>query len=154
QPVPDTPTQIQSILPIAPGDTFADHRPLRTAARMEAQTGVVFAHAALDEDIVGLLEADSVAVVVPHDAIFDGGSKAAIQKNAGAPTAVEIDIFLLVPFDDPIFHAHAFELVAADDRENGRALGLVGYNEIELERAGVQTSDADGGCTSGSRCVT
>src|SRR5947208_2692832 len=62
QPVPDTPTQIQSILPIAPGDTFEDHRPLRTAALMEAQTGVVFAHAALNEDIVGLLQADAAAV--------------------------------------------------------------------------------------------
>ena len=134
QPVPDAPTQIQSILTIAPGDTFADHRPLRTAARMEAQTGVVFAHAALNEDIVGLLEADAVAVVVPHDAILNNGAEAAIEKNAGASTAVEIDIFILVPFDDQVFHTRAFEVVAADDRENCRGLGLVGRHAIGIER--------------------
>src|SRR3989442_14848995 len=91
--VRDPTAQIQSILPIASGDAFADHRPLRTAARMEAQTGVVFAHTALNEDIVGLLEADAVAVVVPHGAILNDGAEAAIEKNAGASTAVQIDIF-------------------------------------------------------------
>ena len=101
----------------------------------------------LHQHIVGLLETDAVAVEVPHHAILDDRAKAAIEKNAAATTAVEIDILLLVPLDDEVFHARAFEVVAADNREDGRGLGLVGDHAIGVQRLvdgkGVAISPGD-----------
>src|SRR5438128_736831 len=91
---------------------------------MNPQAGVVLAQATLHEDVVGLLEADPVAGIVSHLTILDDGAKAAIEKNAGATTAVEMDIFLLVPFDDEIFHTRTFQVVAGDDRKDGGGLAL------------------------------
>src|SRR5207244_5694143 len=114
---------------------------------MYPQPRVVLAHAILHQDIVGLLETDAVAVVVPHHAILDDRAKAAIEKNAAATTAVEIDILLLVPLDDEVLHARAFEVVAADNREDGRGLGLVGDHAIGVQRLvdgkGVTISPGD-----------
>ena len=147
QPVPNTPAEVESVLAVAAGDTPADHRPLRAAPGMEAQPGVVLAHAVLHQHIVGLLETDAVAVVVPHHAILDHRAKAAIEKNAAATAAVEIDILLLVPLDDEVLHARAFEVVAADNREDGRGLGLVCDHAIGVQRLvdgkGVSISPGD-----------
>src|SRR5437870_5206263 len=101
---------------------------------MNPQAGVVLAQATLHEDVVGLLEADPVAVIVPHLTILDDGAKAAVEKNAGATTAVEIDILLLVPLEDEIFHTRTFQVVAGDDWKDGGGLGLVPQHAIGIQR--------------------
>src|SRR5437867_3853586 len=145
----DTPAQEKSVLAIAPGDALPDDGPLGTAARMDAQAGVVLAHAAFDQDIVGLLEAEAVAVVVPHQAILDHRAKAAVEENSSTPAAVQPTILLLVPINDEIGHACSFQVVAADDREDRRGLGLVGDQAIGVERCvegqGVALASGDAG---------
>src|SRR5207248_4893398 len=76
QPVPNTPAEIESVLAVAAGNALADHRPLRAAPGVKAKPGVVLAHAVLHQHIVGLLETDVVAVVIPHHAILDYRAKA------------------------------------------------------------------------------
>src|SRR5437660_9927766 len=101
---------------------------------MQTQPDVVFAHAALHQDIVGLLETDAIAVVVSHYAILDDRPEAAVQANAAATTPVQIHVLLLVSFDDEVFHARAFDVIAADDGENRGGLGLVGHQAIRVRR--------------------
>jgi len=66
-----------------------------------------------------LLEADAVAVKVFDLAVLDDGSEAAIEEDAAAATAVEVDVVVFVAFDDEVFNADVFEIVAADDGEDG-----------------------------------
>src|SRR5260221_2106147 len=78
QPVPDPPAEEQAVLPVAAGDTLADHGPLRTAAPMQAQPCVVLADTALHEHIVRLLKADAVAAGIAHYAVLDHRGAVAI----------------------------------------------------------------------------
>ena len=112
QPVLHAPAEEESVLAVAPRGAVANDGALRAAAGMEAQPGVVLAHAVLHEHVVGLLEADAVAVIVPHRAIFDDGAKAAIEKDAATATPVERDVLALVAVDDEVFNASVFEVVA------------------------------------------
>src|SRR6185369_4521223 len=112
------------------GDAFTDGGPLRTAAGMDAQPCIVFAHTALHQHIVGLLEADAVSVKIPRHTILNHCAKTAIEKNAAAATAVEGDILILIPVNDEVFDARAFEVVAADDREDGCGLSFVRQGAI------------------------
>ena len=112
QAVTDPPAEEQAIRPVAAGHAVADRRPLRAAARMKPEDGVVLRDAVCDGDVVGLLEADAVAVVVPHDAAADDGAEPPVQEDAAAPAAVQRDIRLLVALDDQILDPHAFGVVA------------------------------------------
>src|SRR5438477_9755189 len=101
---------------------------------MYPQPRVVLAHAILHDDIVGLLETDAVAVVVPHHAILDDRAKAAIKKDAATTTAVQINISFFGPLDDQVFDARGFGVAAGHDRKHGRSLGLVGDHAIGVQR--------------------
>ena len=59
----------------SPRHAVTNDGPLRATARMQPEVGVVLADAVRDRHVVGLLEADAVAVVVPHDAALDDGPK-------------------------------------------------------------------------------
>ena len=76
----------------------------------------------MHDHIVGLLEADAVAVVVPHRAAIDDRAETAIEKNAAAAAAVERDVLLLVAVDGQVLHSRPFEVIAADDGEDRRGL--------------------------------
>ena len=69
--VADAPAQEQAVGAVAPGDAVPHDGALRAAAGVEAEVGVVLADAVDDRHVVRLLEADPVAVVVPHDAAPD-----------------------------------------------------------------------------------
>src|SRR5687768_18619060 len=60
----DAPAKEEAVFAIVFGDAGAHGGPLRAAAGMQAEAGVVFAGGIFDDDIVGLLEADAVAVVI------------------------------------------------------------------------------------------
>src|SRR5713226_8351370 len=76
--VPHAPTKKQAVLAIVARRATAHEGPLRTAARMDAERSVVLAHAVLHDHVVGLLEADAVAVVVAHAAMADDRAEVAI----------------------------------------------------------------------------
>src|SRR5712691_5535763 len=132
--VPDPPAQRQPVLAVVARRATAHQGPLRTAARMDAERSVVLAHAVLHDHIVGLLEADAVAVVVAHAAVADDRAEAAIQENARPPAAVEGSVVVLVPLDGQVFDAGAFDVVTADDRKHGRRLGPVAHHAIGVQR--------------------
>ena len=53
-------------------------------------------------NVVGLLEADPIAVVAPHDAAPDRRPEAAIEVNTRTTAAVERWVGRLVPLDDQV----------------------------------------------------
>src|SRR2546421_12837488 len=101
---------------------------------MYPQSRVVLAHAILQEDIVGLLETDAVAVVVPHHAILDDRAEAAIKKDAATTTAVQINIPVFGPLNDQVFDARGFGVAAGHDRKHGCSLSLVSDHAIGVQR--------------------
>ena len=101
---------------------------------MQAEAGVVLAHATAHEHIVGLLKADAVAVVISDRAILHDRAEAAIEEDAAAATAVERDVLGLVAIDDEMLHARALDVIAADDRKDRRSLGLVRHHAIRVQR--------------------
>src|SRR5213075_1133421 len=52
-------------------------------------------------------------------------AKTAIQKDAAASATVQGDVLRLVAVNDEVLHAGSFQIVAADDGEDGGSLGLV-----------------------------
>src|SRR6185437_8819097 len=130
QTVLHAPAQIQSVFAVAACDTFPDDGSLRAAAGMETQSRIVLADAVLNDHVVRLLKADSVAVIILHHAILNDGAEAPVKKYAAATASVEIDILILVPINDQVFHANTLDIVAADNRKNGRGLRLVGHHAI------------------------
>src|SRR6185369_15434204 len=80
----------------------ANNRPLRTGTRMQAQTGMVFRNAVLDEHIMANLPTDAVAVVVARLHTADGDTTAILEKNAAGVVAVEVVVVRLVPVEREI----------------------------------------------------
>jgi hypothetical protein len=78
EPLFDAPAKEEAILPIVAGDAVPDDGALRAASRVQAQTGVCFAAAPRNSDIIALLEADAVAIVIAHSAFFDTGARTTI----------------------------------------------------------------------------
>src|SRR6266403_2111082 len=101
---------------------------------MQSQTGVAFTHTIFDKNIIGLLEANSIPIKVPDDAILHHGAKAAVEENAGSAAAVQRDILLLVALDDEVLDTDSFQIVATDDGEYGGGLCLVCDHAISVER--------------------
>src|SRR5205809_582561 len=62
------PAEKQTILLIVFGDASAHSGTLRTAAGMQAQPRVIFRNAIIDHDVIGLLEADAIAIVIANRA--------------------------------------------------------------------------------------
>src|SRR5262249_18029639 len=99
QAVPDTPAEKQAVLTIVAGGAIPNDRALRTTAREQAPPRVLFAGAGLGPDIVGLLKADAVGVVIPHETILDHRAETAIKENPRAAATIESDILFLVAVD-------------------------------------------------------
>lgn len=59
--VPHTPAEKQAVLAVVAGLALFDQGPLRSAAGVETERGIVLADAVADDDVVRLLEADTVA---------------------------------------------------------------------------------------------
>src|SRR5262249_57882431 len=93
--VTDAPAQEQPVFAVVPRNALAHDGPLRSAARMNAQRRIVFAHASLHGHVVRLLETDPVAVVIAHPAIFDDRAAPAIPKNSPAATTAEVNGLIL-----------------------------------------------------------
>jgi len=66
QSMPDAPAQEQAISAVVASDTVAHGRTLGAAPRVYAKKGITLRDTAKDRDIIGLLEADPVAVIVSH----------------------------------------------------------------------------------------
>ena len=69
--VADAPAEEQPVGAIATGQAVPDDGPLRAAAGVQTQVGIVLTDAGGDRHVVGLLEADPIAVVVSHHAALD-----------------------------------------------------------------------------------
>src|ERR1044071_3015629 len=132
--MPHAPAEEEPVFAVAPGNALAHHRPLGTAAGVDAQAGVAFADTTLDQDIVGLLKADAVAVIIADQTVLDHGSETAVEKDAAAPAAVKGDVLLLVAVDDQVFHARAFDVATADDGKHRGGPGLGGHHAIGVQR--------------------
>jgi hypothetical protein len=100
---------------------------------MKSKARIVFTRATAHEHIVGLLKADSVAVIIAHDAIFDDRPEAAIQKDSRASATVQRNVLSLVAINREVLHTHIFQIVPADDWKHRRRLRLVGYHAIGIE---------------------
>ena len=103
----------------------------------------------IDRHVVRLLEADPVAVVVPHDAAPDRRAEAAIEVDPRAAAAVEGGIGVLVPLDDEVLDARPLDVRAADDGEDGGRLRVAGDHAVghqrRVDREGVAAAPRDPG---------
>ena len=63
---------------------------------MKPQIRITLADAVRDNDVIRLLEAYSIAVVVPHDTVLYYRAETSIEEYAGAATAGEIRVRRLV----------------------------------------------------------
>ncbi len=97
---------------------------------MQAKFHVAFANTVADDHVVGLLETNSVAVVIPDRALRDFGPKAAIQKNPSPTTSVQMGIRLFVAFNDQVLHTNTAKLVAANHRKDRGCLRLVADHTV------------------------
>ena len=66
---------------------------MRTAARVRAQVGVALAETILTCNVVGLLEADTIATVVANVALIDHSAKAVVKKDANTWALGKIIVF-------------------------------------------------------------
>ena len=119
---------------------------------MQPKSGAALDDTTFDLDVVGLLEADAVAVVVAHEAVADHAMIAAIEEDAGGAAAVHLGrVFRAIAVHGQVLHAGVFKLVAADDREDrGRKaavrhqdVGVHGSGEGEVVAAAVQDRRAN-----------
>ncbi len=65
--MPNPPTQKQAVSSITTGDTIANTRTLGATARVYAEIGIILRNAVSYSNIIGLLETDSIPIVVSHD---------------------------------------------------------------------------------------
>ena len=65
----DAPAEEESVFAVMSGDAVADGGALGAGAGVQAERGIVFADAVDDLDVVGLLEADTVAIIVSDGAV-------------------------------------------------------------------------------------
>ena len=70
QAVPDPPAQEQTIGSVVTGDTISYARTLGAAARMDAKIVIILADTTDYDNIVGLLKADTIAIIIAHRAVF------------------------------------------------------------------------------------
>ncbi len=129
------PAEEQAVFAVAPGDAPTHRGALRPAAGMDAQRGVVFAEAIDDAHVVRLLEADPVAVEIADGAALDDRPKRAIEEDPRPATAVEVDVRLPIAVDRQTLHPHALQIVAADDRKDGRRPGVVADHAVGPQRS-------------------
>ena len=101
---------------------------------MYAEIGIVLTNTASYSNIIGLLEADSVPIVVSHYTILDDCPEGPIQENPGASAAVQVDVGVLIAVNYEIFNSRPFDVIAADYRENCCGFGFVAYHAIGHER--------------------
>ena len=80
--VPDAPAKEESIGVVISRHTLPDCRTLRTASRMQPQSGVVLTEAFVDDDIIGLLKTDAIATEAPYRAVLNDRAEAPIKKDA------------------------------------------------------------------------
>src|SRR4030095_466477 len=96
---------------------------------------------------VGLLKADSVAVIIAHHTVFNHGPKAAVEENSRATATVQGNILVLVAINCEILYAHTFQITPTDDCNNGLRLRLLGHQAIRIEwlidREGVAALSGD-----------
>src|SRR5262249_76632 len=114
QAVADTPAEEEPVGPVATGQAVPHDGSLRAAAWMQPQVGVVLADTPGDRPVVGLLEADPVAMVVPHDAVLDHHAEGAVEIDPCPAAAVQMGVGSLVPLDDEGLDPCSTDVRAAD----------------------------------------
>ncbi len=116
QPVTDPPTKEHADR--VPLDPVVPHqRPLRPAARMQTQVGVVVRMTVLDQHVVTNLPTDPVAVVVPSLDTIHHDPVAVLQENAAAVVPVQIGVLLQVPVQSDVPDRNVVDMVAGNQRE-------------------------------------
>src|SRR5205823_5065735 len=84
--------------------------------------------------VVALLEADSIAVVVPDGTPLDHGPVTAIQEDSPAAAAIQRDVLLLVPLNRQVLYPRALYVIAANDGEHSRRPRAVRHHAIGVQR--------------------
>ncbi len=129
QAVPDAPAKEEAdgvaLQPVGPDD-----RPLRPGAGVQAEPGVVVAVAVLDPHVVADLPADAVAVVVAGRHAAQGDPPAVLQEHAAGVVAVEVGVVLLVAVQGDVLDGDVGDVLAAQDREQGRSGGVALEPEV------------------------
>ena len=101
---------------------------------MYAEIGIILTSTVNYSNVIGLLEADSIPIVVSHYAILDDRPEGTIQENPRTPAAVQVNVGVLIAFNYEIFNSRPFYVIAADYREDCCGFGFVAYHAVGHER--------------------
>ena len=118
----NTPTE-EDTLTIAVGGAIFENRPLRAAAGVEAEVGVVFGATVLEVDIVADLEGKTIPVVVARDNIAKDMAIAVLDENATGVIAVYLLIFIAIAIEDQIADLYIVDPFGCEDRKESRGGG-------------------------------
>ncbi len=97
---------------------------------MYPQRSIIFTNAVKDSNIVGLLEADSIPIVVSNQAVLDYGPKSSIKKYPRAPTAIQVNIWLFIAVYNKIFNSYSLNIISTDNRKYRCGLSLIIHHTV------------------------
>lgn len=132
----DAPTKEESIISISSGPASNHGGALGTASGMKSETAARLDHTFPDLDIVGLLEADAIAIVMAYDAPGDPRVVATVKEDAGGTATVDFGgVFNLIAVNGEIFDPGVFDVVAADDWEDRGCEGVIRNHAVGIQGA-------------------
>lgn len=129
----NSPAEKESIFAVSDCSTIRDDWALRSAARMESESGAVGDCALFDTYIIGLLKANAIAVVVSHLALAHDAVITTVEENTCRPASVDFGgIVFAISVDGQVFHSSILQLVSADHRIDCRRKSTVCHHDIGI----------------------